>query len=199
MRSGAVPDLFAEYDKRLGGSGSIGSPTVSKNPIYTYDVQYNTNKSRVIETIDPKTGEKMYIVTQSQSSNPFGSMGQMMLGNSLGGSLGSLFRGFGTQPSNTTQGQTKNPPPPPASVSITAAPSAVKKGENIAVNWTSNATLLSPPCQVTQNGTVISQANAGNRTVATGSSTPPTLTFMLMCTSAPNGQTIQQSAVVNIQ
>ena len=200
MRSGTMTDLFAEYDKRLGGSGSIGSPTVSKNPTYEYEVRFDTNNtSRVTEIIDPKTGERMYVVTQSQSGSPFGSMGQMMLGNSLGGSLGSLFKGFSTQPSNTTQGQTKNPLPPPASVSITAAPSTVKKGENVAVNWTSNATLLNPPCQVTQNGTVISQANAGNRTVATGSSTPPTLTFVLMCKAAQNGQTVQQSAVVNIQ
>jgi len=178
----------------------VGSPTVSKNPIYTNEVRYDSNnKTRVTETIDPKTGEKIYVVSQSQSSNPFGSTGQMMLGNSLGGSLGNLFKGFGTQPTNTTQNQTRNPPPPPATVSITAATSTVKKGENIAVNWTSNATLLSPPCQVTQNGAVISQANAGNRTVTTGSSTPPTLTFILMCKAAQNGQTVQQQTVVNVQ
>ena len=141
-----------------------------------------------------------YTVTGKSGQSSFGNMNQMMLGNMLGGPLANLFKGFGTtQPSSNTTGTIQNSPPPAATLSITAAPPSIKKGENIAVNWTSNATLLNPPCQVTQNGTVISQANAGNRTITTSSSTPATLTFVLMCKAAQNGQTVEQRAVVNVQ
>jgi len=62
-----------------------------------------------------------------------------------------------------------------------------------------DATLINPPCQVTQNGTVIAQANGGTQNIQTGSSTPATLTFTLMCKAAQNGQTMQQDSVVNVQ
>ncbi|RJQ35218.1 hypothetical protein C4568_01200 [Candidatus Parcubacteria bacterium] len=198
----------------LGGvsSGLVGSTVSTPASSGTLTGEWSARQSSTnVVTAEPYTPPtvvkpdsetKEYVVTYKpyESSNGWGGMNSMMMGNSLGSSLGGgLFGSSWSQPSYSNQGQYRNPPPPPASVSITAAPSTVKKGEQIAVNWTSEATLLNPPCRVTQNGTIISESNAGSRTVTTSSSTPSTLTFLLQCKAARDGQTIQQQAAVSVQ
>ena len=164
--------------------GSLGDPFVDDD---YEDDEWVTARQR------PKTYRVNY------GNNPFSSesLMKMMLGNMLGGQLGNLFKG--SQTSNTNQQKQPNPAPPPTTLSLSVQPTTVVRGKNITVGWSSDATLVNPPCQVTQNGAVIATGNAGGKSVTTSSSTPATLTFTLMCKAAQSGEMVRQQAVVNVQ
>jgi hypothetical protein len=136
------------------------------------------------------------------SNSLFSSPNSMMLGNMLAGPLQNLLSAF-SKPSSSQQNKTQQqppPPPPPAVVSISTQPvGSVRRGDPISVTWWSNYILVNPPCQVTQNGTVIATGPSGAQAVTTSSTTPASLTFSVMCKAANTGSTIQQDATVTLR
>jgi hypothetical protein len=179
----------------LANGGAIGAPTFRVDP--GFDQLYRPPQGPV--------GPGPTYQTQSGLYGGLGGNNQMMWMMLMGplqqmmNSLQSRANTALTQ-QNPWPTQTTPPPrPPAATLSIGAQPNPVTRGASISLSWDSNATLINPPCQVTQNGTTISESNAGSRTIATGTSTPATLTFVFMCKQAVDGQTVQQSTIVNVQ
>jgi hypothetical protein len=191
----------------LNNSGSTYGLTSSNMVSGVYN---GPNGTRFITT----TNGGGYIVGQNGQVAPVGSnlssLGLGGFGSSGGlgglgggglGNLGSLFSGlFGNKSnSNNTNTSSPPPPPPPPTVVISAEPSSTTRGRSVTVQWTSNGTSLSQPCQVrASDGRIVGSANGGRQQIATGSSTPATLTFTATCYGV-NGQTVQQQASVTMQ
>ena len=181
---------IATPNKYLGSTGgtyveytpweNIGNPVVAQSSRTTYE----------------RTPTTEY--RSSGKSSPFSS-NSMMMSMMLMGPLQNLMNSFRQSVPATSQTQQSTQPPPPATLSLSVTPTTIKKGDSISVRWTSNATLLSPPCQLTQNGTLIGQGPTGTLAVITSSTTPAALVFTLDCRAAGSGAPLQQSATVSVQ
>lgn len=190
MRNGSLQNLFAEYDRRLGGTGTfVPGPTIAgATPLN------NNNQPQIVYVSQPSI---------SSGSNGLGSMfNNPMLGYGLGSSLMSpfqnLFRPANAFPYHRQVAAT--PPPPAPTLTLTVQPQTLVRGNPITVSWTSSGMSATAPCAVAQNGTTIGQGNAGATTVSTNAtSTLSIVVFRLVCQAATNGQVFQQSASVLLQ
>ena len=156
--------------------------------------RYIDRQGNIIDIAEPKYAAGY---GSNSSSGIMSGMGGLGIGNSLGSIFSNLFGGGTTSP---TSNPTPPPPPPPPTVTITALPNPVKRGQPVGVAWQSNGTSLQQPCQITatDDGRVIASANGGSQSVPTSSSTPATLTFTATCYGI-TGQTVVQSASVAVQ
>lgn len=185
--------------KYLGDTTAVGS--VTSGPVISKVVTDTSAVTDIGAVAAGKSPNPTYRTTTDNSSG-FGSNNQMLMAMMLMGPLSKMMQGFGSTAANAATPVSQiqqTPPPPPATLSITATPTTLAHGASISLSWTSDATLINPPCQVTQNGTVIAQGNGGTKTIPTATTTPPSISFVLMCKQALDGQTLQQSTTVTVQ
>lgn len=80
---------------------------------------------------------------------------------------------------------------------IIAQPARVKRGNPVLVSWSSVGMNAQAPCQVSENGQLLAQANAGSKIIQTKSIQTGTLSFTLSCTTQAGAQ-MQQSISVSV-
>lgn len=205
---GTIKGAFASLDQFMTCGWSCKSPGVVPPGKYlggtssTY-VEYTPWES-IGNPVVAQSSKKVYERTptaeyrSSGNSSPFSS-NSMMMSMMLMGPLQNLMNSFRQSVPAKSQTQQSTQSPPQATLSLTVTPTSIKRGDSISVRWTSNATLLSPPCQVTQNGALIGQGPTGTLAVVTSSTTPAMLIFMLDCRAAGNGAPLRESATVSVQ
>ena len=156
---------------------------------------YPLNETKSIYYVKPVGGDPIYSVGYGSSgSGIMSGLGGFNIGSSFSSFFSNLFGG-----GSTSQTPRSSPPPPPPTVTISALPNPVRRGQPIGVAWQSNGTSLQQPCRVVaSDGRAIATANGGSQSISTSSSTPSTLTFTATCYGV-NGQTAQQSASVTVQ
>lgn len=136
----------------------------------------------------------------SQASNPFGtnSMQQMQQLMMLQNMMASMSQRQAAVQQEAARQQAKQAPPPPT-LSLTARPQMVKRGEPIAVSWTTSGTSQSTLCTVTQNSFLLEKGNVGSQTFPTSTSTPNSIVFTLACADEGGKPVPPQSVTVIVQ
>ena len=191
---GSTKVAAASTPPRVRGLNPLGEQSKRDTAWLAPDAQFG---NPLIEEDEADHGTRTYKVTYGNNGSSSGIMSGLG-GFGIGNSLMSMLSGlFGGKSSNNKQQQ--NPPPPPPTVTISALPNPVKRGQPVGVAWQSNGTSLSQPCQVVaSDGRVIGTGNGGSQSVSTSSSTPATLTFTASCYGVL-GQSAAQSASVTVQ
>lgn len=199
-----MKDMFQALDSRTGGGGgpSVPPPVVAAGSGGAPSAPASNIKYvNVVETRAPSSA------SGGGGNNAFGSnsMQQMMQLMMMQNMMASMTQRQQAVQQAATQQQAQQQAAqqaatPPPTLTLTAQPSSLTRGNPITVSWNSTGMSTTPPCTVTQNGTQIGQGNAGAVSVATASTTVPgTIIFRLGCQAASNGQVFQQNATVLLQ
>jgi hypothetical protein len=194
MRSGSLQNLFAEYDKRLGGSGSFVPPVAVAQRGGDYGGGSDTFSTTQLESHPSISSGNSF-----GSNNMMQQMMQMMMLQNLMATMQqrqqALQQAAQQQAQSHTQQQAVQP-----TATLTVQPQVATRGNPFSVSWTSSGMSTNAPCIVTKNGNTIGQGNTGSIAVPTSAtSTATSIIFRLVCQAAGNGQIYQQSSTALLQ